>query len=446
MAASAKQLLEQRAKIVKQARDINDTHRDPATGALPAEHQEQFDKAMVDAAALKKAADDVLAIETDEAELNEPQRHGFNHPNPGSKPGSGDGDRRTVKIRTYERDAHGRPVYSDVAVGKRGSSEYEAAFAKALKNGAGSLSAEQFSALQSDSSEDGGYLNASEQFASGLLQDVDNLLFIRQHATVHTVTEADSLGIRKRTARASTWAWSSELGAPTIDTALKFGKKSLTPHYLTGEIKVSKDLLRRSTMGVEGIVRGELSRDAAEKMETAYLLGNGAQQPLGVFVPSSDGISTARDIKTGSTTTFTADQIIAAKYMLKQQYRTGGERSGCRWLFHRDGIAKLAQLKDADNHYLLHPGLGLHGDEFDSLVGYPVDESEMVPNTFTDGLYVGLLAQWRYYEIADALDMDMQVLDQLYARENQVGFLGRLKTDGLPTLEEAFVRLKTGTL
>lgn len=41
--------------------------------------------------------------------------------------------------------------------------------------------------------------------------------------------------------------------------------------------------------------------------------------------------------------------------------------------------------------------------------------------------------------------MDMNVLDQLYARENQVGFLGRLKTDGLPTLEEAFVRLKCAT-
>lgn len=445
MAATAKGLLEKRAKIVKQARDINDKYRDPETGKLPAENQEQFDKAMAEASELKKAADEILALETSESAGS-----GSGHvppPNPGFNPGAKGGDgAEMVAIRSYDRGKNGEIVYRQVPVGKRGSKEFCAAFDKAMRYGTGSLSAEQFAALRSDSSEDGGYLNVSEQFAAGLLQEVDNMTFVRQHATVHTVTEADNLGIRKRTGRASTWNWGAELEAPTVDSSLKFGKKSLTPEYLTGEIKVSKDLLRRSSMGVEGIVRSEMARDAGEKMETAYLLGTGVKQPLGVFVPSSDGISTTRDVKTGSATGFTPDQIVKAKYALKQAYRTGGARAGCRWLFHRDAIALLAVLKDADNHYLLQPGLGLHGDEFDRLVGYPVDESEMAPNTFTDGNYVGILAQWRYYHIADALDMDMQILDQLYARENQVGFLGRLKTDALPVLEEAFVRLITGTL
>jgi HK97 family phage major capsid protein len=79
------------------------------------------------------------------------------------------------------------------------------------------------------------------------------------------------------------------------------------------------------------------------------------------------------------------------------------------------------------------------------LLGFPVDESERVPNTFTNGLYSGMLCNWRYYEIADALEMDMQVLFELYAQTNQVGYIGRIKTDGMPTLEEAFVRLKCAT-
>jgi HK97 family phage major capsid protein len=74
-----------------------------------------------------------------------------------------------------------------------------------------------------------------------------------------------------------------------------------------------------------------------------------------------------------------------------------------------------------------------------------LDESEKVPHTFTNGLYVGLLANWRYYEIADALDMEVQVLDQLYAVTNQIAYIGRLKTDGMPTLEEAFARVKCST-
>ena len=52
---------------------------------------------------------------------------------------------------------------------------------------------------------------------------------------------------------------------------------------------------------------------------------------------------------------------------------------------------------------------------------------------------------FRYYWIADALDMQIQRLVELYARTNQTGFIGRLETDGMPVLEEAFVRLQMAT-
>ena len=68
--------------------------------------------------------------------------------------------------------------------------------------------------------------------------------------------------------------------------------------------------------------------------------------------------------------------------------------------------------------------------------------SEYVPNTFTTGLYTGVLADWRFYWIADALDMTVQRLVELYARSNQIGFIGRKETDGMPVLAEAFARVK----
>jgi len=36
----------------------------------------------------------------------------------------------------------------------------------------------------------------------------------------------------------------------------------------------------------------------------------------------------------------------------------------------------------------------------------------------------------------------MQRLVELYAATNQVGFVGRLESDGMPVLAEAFVRVK----
>ena len=67
--------------------------------------------------------------------------------------------------------------------------------------------------------------------------------------------------------------------------------------------------------------------------------------------------------------------------------------------------------------------------------------SEFAPNTFTTGKYVGLLGDFSNYWIVDALSMQMQRLSELYAETNQIGFIGRLETDGAPVLEEAFARV-----
>jgi hypothetical protein len=38
--------------------------------------------------------------------------------------------------------------------------------------------------------------------------------------------------------------------------------------------------------------------------------------------------------------------------------------------------------------------------------------------------------------------MEVQRLEELYAATSQVGFIGRLESDGMPVLEEAFSRVK----
>lgn len=436
---TAKQLREERATIIKQQQAKLDERGD----SWDASDDEAYDVAMDDAERLLRAANQretlggLISGSTGGGGSDPPR------PDPMGMHGDDGGNRQpeTIQLRSGYTD-RGQPRYVSVPAGGLGQPEYQKAFADFLRTGKPSA------ALQSDDSEQAGYLVASEQFAAGILKEVDDLLFVRRYARIHTVREATSLGIRARTSRAATFDWSAELEVSDEDTALKYGKRVLEPHHLTGQIKVSRDLLRRSVVSVEGEVMSEMARDAGEVMEDGYLTGNGARQPLGVFTPSADGISTSRDVLTGSATTFLPDQLLAAKYSLKGQYRRG-QLGEVRWLFHRDAISLIARLKDTANQYLFRVGAGRQQDNQppeDMLLGFPVDESERCPNTFTDGNYVGLLANWRYYEIADALSMEMQVLMELHAATNQVGYIGRLKTDGMPTLQEAFVRLKTGTL
>ena len=81
------------------------------------------------------------------------------------------------------------------------------------------------------------------------------------------------------------------------------------------------------------------------------------------------------------------------------------------------------------------------GDRGDTILDIPVIMSEYAPNTFTTGLYVGIVGDFSKYVIADALDMTIQVLVELYAATNQNGYISRKETDGMPILGEAFRRV-----
>lgn len=449
---SVKELKELRAELINKAQAYHEQHADN----WAAENDAAFGEYMTDADAYGSAAKrlesldlQMSSIESQRAPQNDPQER------PGNPQREGRAKDRVIQVRDGN-NADGSPRYTEVKVASRGGEDYQKNFATYLQNG--SMLAglhlnsgvqdgiSRYATLQSDNAERAGYLVASEQFAAEMLREVDDMLFIRRYARIHTVREASSLGIRKRTQRGQTWAWTSELEVAPQDTSLKYGKRVLTPHHLTGQFRLSRDLVRRSVISAESEIRGEMSRDAGEVMEDAYLTGTGDRQPLGVFTPSTDGISTARDVTTGASNAFSADGLLSAKYVLKSQYRTG-QRGALRWLFHRNSIAKLAKLKDSNDQYIFRVGMGFaadNGQPEETLLGIPVDESERVPDTATDDNYVGLLANWRYYEIADALDMEVQVLQELFALTNEIGYVGRLKTDGMPTLEEAFVRIKVG--
>ena len=428
-----KQLYEARANLVKEAR----TYLEANESAWSKENDAHYDAMISDTSDITAAITRRENLASLEAKREQESQLA--------------GDIETPKRGTHSNlpanqvmvrmgSAGGKPRYVPRVVGERGSNQYQADFEAALSSKQKYEQMEQKAALQSNDSEQAGYLLASEQFTAGILKEVDDICFIRQYAKIHTVPEASTLGIRRRAARMNTFGWSTELTVSTADSALKYGKKVLNPSHLTGQILLSRDLVRRGGALVASEVSYEMARNSSEKMEDGYLTGNGAEQPLGVFTASTDGISTSRDVVTGSATAILADGLIDAKYALKAQYRNNS-MGACRWLFHRDAVKQISKLKDSQNQYLWLQSV--REGEPDRLLNMPIDESERVPNTFTTGLYVGLLANWNYYEIADALDMELQVLYELYAQSNQIAYIGRLKTDGMPTLEEAFVRVKT---
>lgn len=312
------------------------------------------------------------------------------------------------------------------------------AYSKWLQRGGQALNGEEIRALQADADIYGGFLVAPMQMVMQLIQAVDNLVFIRSMATVFPVTKAESLGAPSLDNQIADPTWTAEIATGTEDSTMSFGKRELTPHPLAKLIKVSEKLLRVSAMDVESLVINRLAYKFAIVGENAYLNGTGAGQPVGVFaaVAAGVGISTGRDVSTGNTATaFTFDGLMEALYSLKAQYHPKAT-----WIMHRDGIKKARKLKDGDGQYIWQPSV--QQGQPDLLLGRPYRMSEYVPNTWTTGLYVGIIGDFTNYWIADALDMRVQRLNELYAASNQIGFIGRLESDGMPVLEEAFARVK----
>ena len=350
-----------------------------------------------------------------------------------------DADIAATRDSDIESDsrADAKPEKSEYRT-SRGTPEYREAFAKFLAGGLRNMSEAETRALQADSDTAGGYTYGSEQFAAQLIKFVDNAVAIRGLANVMTVTNADSLGFPSLDADPADAAWTTELQTGDEDSTMAFGKRALTPHPLAKRIKVSKTLLRKSAIPVEQLVMERLGYKFAVTQEQAFMTGSGSSQPLGVFTASANGISTSRDVSTGNASTaMTVDGIMEAAYTLKPQYW-----GAARWIFHRDGVKQLRKLKDGEGRYLIDPAI--KSGSIDALVNMPVIMSEYAPSTFTTGQYVGILGDFSKYWIADALSLQMQRLDELYAETNQVGFIGRLETDGMPVLEEAFIRVKLG--
>ncbi len=338
-----------------------------------------------------------------------------------------------TSIQPPDDDGTGRPTGS--SQGNQNGDETRAAFRKYLTAGPNGLKESEFRALQADSDTAGGFITIPVQTVTELLKDVDDATYALDICRTFPVPNAQSLGVPALENDIEDASWTTEIAAADEDTAMDFGKRELNPHPLAKLIKVSNKLLRIGAVDAEAAVRERMSYKHGIAIEKGFMTGTGAGQPLGLFTASSNGISTGRDVSTGnSTTAIAADGLIEALMSLKSQHQ-----GNSTWIFHRDAVKQIRKLKDGQGQYLWQPGLT--GGQPGTILERPYLMSEYVPNTFTTGLYVGIIGNFNFFWWAVALNMEIQRLTELYAVNNQAGFIGRMEIDGMPVLENAFARV-----
>jgi len=419
---TVREMLEKRAKLISDARAIY-TLAEKEERDATAEERQKFDVIMADSDTLKDDADRIGKLEVAESGLEESQGRQSRLADPEGQTTA------TTKRFELRNGLKGQKRYINIPIGPEADQRMEE-FRAYLLTG-------EKRALSKTVDVEGGFLSAPVEFMAEIIQELDNLVFMRQISRVlPPLLESGTLGTPEVDTKMTDPAWTSELDIGAEDTALNFKRRDLTPNVLAKFIKVSETLLRRSTINVDEFVRERLAIAFGEAEEKAFLTGSGTTEPLGVFTVDAAGISSGRDVNEDNTTTaFTADGLINAQMFVQGQYRRNGS-----WIFHRDGIKLIRKLKDNDGHFIFQPALMPNVP--DSLLGDPLRESEFAPNTFTTGLLVGIYGDFANYWIVDALTMTIRVLVELFAATNQVGYLGRLEADAQPVQEKAFARVK----
>jgi HK97 family phage major capsid protein len=294
--------------------------------------------------------------------------------------------------------------------------------------------------LQAQKDLEGGFLVLPVDLEADILTALENQVFMRSYAKMFSV-RGESKGIPVLNTDVSDPSFKGEIAESDLDSGMDFQRRNLYPRRLVKGIKYSRKLADIGVGSMADFVISRLQYKLGVVEETAFLTGSGANEPLGIFTTSYQGIDSDRNVSEGNTTgAIKADGLINALYSLKSAYHRN-----CRFVFHRDAIKQIRKLKDGDGTYLWQAGIG--ADRPPTILGLPYIVSEYAPNDFSAGERVGIVGDLSFYGIAEQwpTGIGIQILKEKYALENCDAALIQNYVDGAPLLAEAFAAVTLAT-
>lgn len=389
------ELQEKRAKIWKQAKDFLDEHQ-AKSDILSAEDNATYERMEKDVVNLGKEIDRLNKQAAIDNELNQPTTNAIvGAPTLGKKSGAKD--------------------------------QYNQSFWNMMR---GHVSANVMNALKEGSDSDGGYL-VPDEFENQLIQKLHQENVLRSISHVIQTSSGDhKIPV---VASEGTASWLDEEAAYTESNS-SFGQVTLGAHKLGTLIKVSDELLNDSAFDLTNYISTEFARRLGDAEEEAFLTGNGTGRPTGILNDSNgakDGVTAA------AADAITFDELIDLFYSLKEPYRKNAV-----FLMNDSTVKAVRKLKDQNGQYIWQPSVQLGAP--DMILNRPVYTSQYMP-TLSAGNKIALFGDFSYYWIADRQGRTFKRLNELYAVNGQVGFLGSQRVDAKTILPEALTTLKMGT-
>jgi len=335
-----------------------------------------------------------------------------------------------------------RPAIGGSAPRSTASLAHKSAFDAYVRRGdTGALHDIERKALSVGSDPDGGYLvpDETERTVNRALKDISP---IRAIAGIRQVS--GSVYKRPFSISGPVTGWVAETAARTQTTAPTLDELSFPTTELYAMPAATSSLLDDSAVNIDEWLAEEVRVAFAEQEGTAFVTGNGTNKPKGFLAYTTvDNASwewgKLGHILTGTDAAFPAtdpaDKLIDLIYALKAGYR-----ANAHFVMNRSTQSVIRKMKDADDNYLWQPS-GAPG-EAPTLMGYPIAESEDMPDMAADSLSVAFGDFRRGYLIVDRVGI--RVLRDPYSAKPYVLFYTTKRVGGGVADFEAIKLLKFG--
>jgi HK97 family phage major capsid protein len=385
------ELREKRNKIWNTAKDFLDSSRG-ADGTVSTEAAAQYEKMEADMVNLGKEIDRLERQAAYDMELN----------------------------KATSTAVTNAPAHTEAAKTGRASNEYKEDFANALRN-----KKPVHNVLSTSPDSDGGYLVPVE-FERQIVKGLDEYNVIRRIARVINTNAERKIPVAADRAVAT---WTPE-NAAISETMMTFAQKSLDAYKLSTLARVSIELLQDSMFNLEAYIAEDFARAFGIAEEEAFCIGDGDDKPTGIFLNEGGGTIGV----TTTTAAINTDHLIDLIYALKSPYRRNAV-----FLMRDITVSAIRKLKDANGQYLWQPSV--QAGEPDRLLGYRLFTSPYVPIVEAGSLPVAF-GDFNHYWIADRMGRTVQRLNELFAGNGQVGFIGNQRVDAKVILAEGIQLLK----
>lgn len=330
----------------------------------------------------------------------------------------------------------GMPLRSGAAL------QHKAAFYGYMRCGeSGGLRALEGKALSVGSDPDGGYL-VPEETETTVMRSLKDISPIRAIASVRQVSGTT---YKKPFSIAGPGSgWIGESAARPETTSPTLAELTFPTMELYAMPSATQSLLDDSAVNIDEWLAEEIRIAFAEQEGTAFVSGDGSNQPKGFldYTKVANGSWSWGEtgyIATGVDGDFDvsdpSDNLIDLVYSVKSGYRGNGH-----WVMNRGTQAEIRKIKDADGNYIWQPGERAGANP--TLMNYPIAESEDMPDIDTDSFSIAFGDFRRGYLIVDRVGL--RVLRDPYSAKPYVLFYTTKRVGGGVQDFDAIKLLKFG--